>query len=117
MKSRNATDDKAEINNRQLFSSNFYYQLKRFISMLEIFVTLVVPPVLIVVMNGLIIHSLFQYNKTFEGDASSKHKIATYSTPLKTIQQKFNVQVSRSYICILDRFSYFDFSNFMPCII
>lgn len=64
--------------------------------MLEIFVTLVVPPALTVVMNGLIIHSLFQYNKTFRGDACSKHKVMSTATPLKTIpHQKFNIQVSR----------------------
>ena len=37
----------------------------RILSNVETFATLVVPPVLIVVMNGFIIHTLGQFNKTF----------------------------------------------------
>jgi len=93
----------------RLLSYNFYHQLKRFVSMFEIFVTLVVPPVLIVVWNGMIIHSLFQYKTTFKGDdACSKQHKADTLTPLKTIQQKFNIQVSR-YTRLSSDISYFQF--------
>ena len=43
-------------------SSAVYYQLMRAIAMLETVLTLVVPPCLIILMNGLIIYSLFHFN-------------------------------------------------------
>jgi len=43
-------------------SSAVYHQLMRAIAMLETVLTLVVPPCLIILMNGLIIYSLFHFN-------------------------------------------------------
>jgi hypothetical protein len=42
-----------------------YNQVMRILSLLETVVTLVIPPILIVIMNGFIIHGLFQFKRTF----------------------------------------------------
>ena len=48
-------------------------QVMRVITMLEAVITLAVPPVLIVIMNGLIIQGLFEFNKKFK-TGENKHR-------------------------------------------
>ena len=45
----------------------------RILAMLETAVTLVIPPILIFGMNALIIHGLFQFNRTFMPHTSNQH--------------------------------------------
>ena len=82
-----------------------YYQLKRIFAMFEPFITLVVPPVLIVVMNSFIIHSLFKYKRTFHGaDAAAAlivngsinrhHQRWSLKLTLETIRRRCHIKVS-----------------------
>ena len=74
-------------------NTHFYYEMKRFLSMLETAYTLVIPPVIIVFLNGFIIHDLFQFNQTFQS-GSSKHR----STRRTNGTHQENIQVSSSFL-------------------
>ena len=56
---------------------DYYYHIMRVVMMIETGFTLVIPPVLVVVMNGYIVHGLFQFKKTFQTDENNPH----YSVP------------------------------------
>lgn len=55
----------------QCHSNAMYYQLMRVLNMLETFITVVVPPVLIVIMNLFIIHGLLKSREHFNGPEAS----------------------------------------------
>ena len=71
----------------------FYYEMMRILSILETAFTLVIPPVIIVFLNGFIIHDLFQFNQTFQS-GSSKHR----STRRTNGTHQENIQVSSSFL-------------------
>ena len=76
-----------------------YYEVMRIMNMLETGITLVVPPVLIVVMNALIIHGLFQFNKTFKTGEIKRHR-STLSTTKTTQLQCHPVEIQVSFYLI-----------------
>ena len=64
-KNYGTSDNNAAINNDDGLPDYHRSQVMRVITMLETVVTLVIPPVLIVIMNGLIIQGLFEFYRTF----------------------------------------------------
>lgn len=73
--SRSWPSQSIDANNRLLV----YYEVIRILNMLETGITLVIPPVLIVIMNALIIRSLFQFNQTFKTGEMNKHLTSSSS--------------------------------------
>ena len=71
----------------------FHLELVRILNMLETGLTLVVPPVLVVIMNGLIIHKLFKSNKTFQTGALSRHQGSSIQTT--TVHNQENIAVNK----------------------
>jgi hypothetical protein len=65
----------------------FYDKVMRILSMIETVITLVIPPILIVIMNGFIIHGLFQFNRKFKQRSSS-------SPPLISDTERINEQIN-----------------------
>jgi len=70
-------------------------QVMRVITMLEAVITLAVPPVLIVIMNGLIIQGLFEFYRTFKTGENKHHCPPSHAN--STDRHGENIQV---YICI-----------------
>ena len=73
----------------------FYYEMMRILSILETAFTLVIPPVIIVFLNGFIIHDLFQFNRTFNA-GGNKHRATASSisrTPAQCHQRNEDVKV------------------------
>jgi hypothetical protein len=62
----------------------FYYEMMRILNMLETAVTMVIPPVLIVIMNGFIIRGLFKFNQTFKTGANNQLGSVRTSTTIRT---------------------------------
>ena len=60
-----------------------YYQLMRVLAMMETVFTLVIPPVLIVIMNGFIIQNLFSFRRTFQSTGSSRRTSSHHQTKIK----------------------------------
>ena len=58
-----------------------YYQVMRFINMIETFLTVAIPPILIVIMNALIVRSLVTFAKTFQVNGSKHRPRASSVTP------------------------------------
>ena len=71
-----------------------YYQMMRFVNMLETFLTVAVPPIGIVIMNALIVRSLIRFNQTFQADAN-RHRSRSSSL---TAQSQHQVNLEVSYI-------------------
>ena len=71
----------------------YYYQAKRIFNMLETFVTVFIPPVLIVIMNSLLIQSLFKFKRNFKS-GNNKHRS---SSPLPTVRHQINIEVGLNF--------------------
>jgi len=69
--------------------SLYYYEAKRIFNMLETFVTVFIPPVMIVILNSLLIQSLFKFNQSFKVGAN-KHRS---SSPLPAVRHQINIEV------------------------
>jgi len=72
----------------------FYYEMMRVLSIVETAYTLVIPPVVIVLMNGFIIHDLFKFNQTFQS-GGNKHRTtgSSISTRTHACPQQDEIQV------------------------
>ena len=68
----------------------FYDKVMRILSMVETVITLVIPPILIVIMNGFIIHGLFQFNRKFKQRSSSPPLISD----TEHINEQINIKVN-----------------------
>lgn len=93
----NSTTTKTDDNDENDQNNN-YNQVMRILSLLETVVTLVIPPILIVIMNGFIIHGLFQFKRTFRQPAAAPtsppaaHLIVSADTDnIIIIETKFQV--------------------------
>ena len=85
-------------------------QAMNIFNIFESFLTQVVPPVLIVVMNAFIIHGLAQLNQTFQ-TGSNKHRSSSVTANHSNVSRKINsIRVSYS-IFLLTHF------NYLNCII
>ena len=73
-----------------------YYQVMRVFNMLEVFATLAVPPLLIGVMNGLIIHGLFQFNRIFK-TGTNKHRSSLRTQQPNNCKPQVTIQVGSFY--------------------
>ena len=71
----------------------FHFELVRILNMLETGLTLVVPPVLVVIMNGLIIHKIFKSNKNFQTGVLSRHQGSSIQTT--TVHNQENIAVNK----------------------
>ena len=73
----------------------FHYEMVRIFSMLETVVTLVIPPVAIVIMNGVIIHGLtrHQLNQSFI-TGRNKHAPSLKNKTQLRHSRRVNIQVS-----------------------
>jgi hypothetical protein len=81
----------------------FHYEMIRIFSMLETVVTLVIPPVLIVLMNGFIIRGLAEFNKTFK-KGTNKHGPSLRKSTQQSDCHQVNIQVQ-----------YTDLDNYLMC--
>lgn len=71
----------------------YYYKMMRIFNLLEAFVTLVVPPVFIVIVNGFIIRGLVQFNRTFKA-GGNRHQPSTAAAAAASNQVE-NIQVKK----------------------
>ena len=71
----------------------YYYKMMRIFNLLEAFVTLVVPPVFIVIVNGFIIRGLVQFNRTFKA-GGNRHQPSTAAAAAASNQVE-NIQVGK----------------------
>jgi len=79
------------------FLPTLYYQASHIFNIVEAFITLVVPSLTTVVMNGFIIHGLAKFNRTFQSGAINKHRVSaslTKSQRLGNNRRKVNIEVS-----------------------
>jgi uncharacterized membrane protein SpoIIM required for sporulation len=89
----NLTEGSAQMANHWTVMLPSYYQVMRVFNIIEVFATLAVPPILIVVMNGLIIQGLFQFNRIFK-TGTNKHRSSLRTTQSNCKQ----VAIQVSYI-------------------
>jgi uncharacterized membrane protein SpoIIM required for sporulation len=91
----NSTDSMRPAISRKRNNNSFlsFNQVMRIINMLETFVTLVVPPLLIVVMNSMIVHCLIQFARTFQNGSLNKNRSRSGSIA-NPHQIQVNIQVS-----------------------
>ena len=79
------------------FLPALYYQASHIFNIVEAFITLVVPSLTTVVMNGFIIHGLAKFNRTFQAGAINKHRVSASlakSQRLGNNRHKVNIEVS-----------------------
>lgn len=68
-------------------------QVMRVITMLEAVITLAVPPVLIVIMNGLIIQGLFEFKKKFKTGENKHRRSSSVAKTVHDANGVVNIQV------------------------
>ena len=71
-----------------------YYQIMRFLIMVETATTIAIPPALTVLMNIFIINGLYQYNKTFKPHLDQQQQTSdTTELQAPAIDEAVNIQV------------------------